>query len=73
MKRAKLEAQITVLKTTDNLKQQDLENQLQTLKELEAKRFVEKKRQIDSLRLTAKAYPVLGSIRLGSWVVSWHF
>ncbi len=57
--RSNLEKEINSLKTTDK-KKQELEKQLQDLRNNEALRFAEKKKQIDSLRLTAKAYPVLG-------------
>ncbi|MEO9003846.1 MAG: mechanosensitive ion channel family protein [Ginsengibacter sp.] len=58
--KANLLLQINSLKTTDNLKKDELQKQLGELKNKEAVRFAEKKEQIDSLRLTAKAYPVLG-------------
>jgi small-conductance mechanosensitive channel len=58
--KANLQKEISSLKTTDNLKKQDLEKQLQEIRNKEAMRFAEKKSQIDSLRLTAKAHPVLG-------------
>ncbi|MEO8960564.1 MAG: mechanosensitive ion channel family protein [Ginsengibacter sp.] len=58
--KANLLLQISSLKTTENLKKEELQEQLKELKNKEAVRFAEKKAQIDSLRLTAKAYPVLG-------------
>lgn len=58
--KARLVAEISSLQTTDNFKKQDLEKQLQEIRNKEAVRFSEKKKQIDSLRLTAKGYPVLG-------------
>lgn len=60
IKRAELELQLLSLKTTDNLKKEQLQKQLQALNEKESKRLAEKKAQIDSLRLTAKGYPVTG-------------
>ena len=58
--KARLVAEISSLQTTDNLKKQDLEIQLQEIRNKEAIRFAEKKKQIDSLRLTATGYPVFG-------------
>ncbi|MEO6949723.1 MAG: mechanosensitive ion channel domain-containing protein [Ginsengibacter sp.] len=58
--KADLQKEINSLQTTDNLKKQDLEKQLQEIRNKEAVRFAEKKEQIDSLRLTAKAHPVMG-------------
>lgn len=60
IKRVALESQLLSLKTTDNLKKDELQNQLQALNEKESKRLAEKKAQIDSMRLTAKGYPVTG-------------
>jgi small-conductance mechanosensitive channel len=60
IKKAGLETQLLSLKTTDNLKKAELEKQLVGLKEKESIRLAEKKAQIDSLRHTAKGYPVAG-------------
>lgn len=60
VKKAELETQLSSLKTTDNLKKEELQKQLQALNEKEANRLAQKKAQIDSLRLTAKGFPVLG-------------
>lgn len=60
IKKAELETQLLSLKTTDNLKKEDLEKQLLALYEKESLRLAQKKAQIDSLRLTAKGYPVTG-------------
>ncbi|MGO4817774.1 mechanosensitive ion channel domain-containing protein [Flavobacterium sp. W22_SRS_FP1] len=60
IKRAELELQILSLKTSDNLKKEELQKQLQALNDKESKRLAEKKAQIDSMRLTAKGYPVIG-------------
>ena len=57
--KANLEKEINSLQTSD-FKKQELEKQLQDVREKEAMRLADKKNQIDSLRLTAKAYPVLG-------------
>ena len=58
--KAELETQISSLKTTDNLKKEELQKQLQDLNDKETKRLAQKKAQIDSLRKTATAHPVLG-------------
>jgi TolA-binding protein len=60
IQKADLEKQLSSLKTTDNLKKEELQKQLQELNDKDARRLAEKKRSIDSLRLTAKSYPVLG-------------
>ncbi|MDP1624064.1 MAG: mechanosensitive ion channel [Bacteroidales bacterium] len=60
IQKSELETQLNSLKTTDNLKKEELQKQLQQLKDKEVKRLAFKKSQIDSLRLTAKAFPVLG-------------
>ncbi|MFQ3173345.1 MAG: small-conductance mechanosensitive channel [Flavobacterium sp.] len=60
IKRAELESQLLSLKTSDNLKKEELQKQLQALTEKESKRLSDKKAQIDSMRLTAKGYPVTG-------------
>jgi small-conductance mechanosensitive channel len=60
LKKAALEAQLLKLKTTDNLQKADLIYQLETIKENERRRIEDKKAQIDSLRKTAKGFPVLG-------------
>ncbi len=59
-KKAELEAQINSLKTTDNLKKEELQQQLQDLNDKETKRIAQKKAQIDSLRITARGFPVIG-------------
>jgi hypothetical protein len=60
IKKTELEAQFNSLKTTDNLKKEELQKQLQDLKDKETNRLAKKKLQIDSLRHTAKAFPVYG-------------
>ena len=60
IKRADLDNQINALKTTDNLQKESLQKELQDLKEKDARRLAEKKQRIDSLRLTAKSFPVDG-------------
>ena len=58
IKRADLESQINALKTTNNLQKETLQKDLQNLAEKDARRLAEKKQRIDSLRLTAKSFPV---------------
>jgi small-conductance mechanosensitive channel len=60
IKKVALETQLLSLKTTDNLKKVALEKRLLGLQEKESIRIAQKKVQIDSMRLTAKGYPVLG-------------
>ncbi len=60
IKKAELEEQIKSLKTTDNLKKEELQKQLQELNDKETQRLAQKKAQIDSLKLTAKGFPVAG-------------
>jgi len=60
IKTIELETQLLKLKTTDNLKKEGLLIQLQAIKNQEAKRLNEKRAHIDSLRITAKSYPVYG-------------
>jgi len=60
IKTATLESQLLKLKTTDNLKKEELLKQLQELKEQDSKRLSEKRARIDSLRITAKSFPVRG-------------
>jgi len=60
IKTATLENQLLKLKTTDNLKKEELLNKLQTLKEQDLKRLNEKKAHIETLRKTAKSFPVFG-------------
>lgn len=59
-KRADLQKELDNLKTTDNLKKEELQKELQGLNEQDAIRLAEKKARIDSLRATAKSYPVKG-------------
>ena len=60
LKREQLEARLNSLKTTDNLQKEKLQQQLQELNDKETRRIAQKKARIDSLRQTAKAYPVTG-------------
>ncbi len=60
IKRTDLENQIYVLKETDSRKKDELFKQLQELKEIDSKGISRKKAEIDSLRLTARGFPVQG-------------
>ena len=60
IKKAELESQIKLLKTSDNLQKQELLQQLKAIEENANQRIAEKKRRIDSLRNIAKGYPVIG-------------
>lgn len=60
IKKSDLELQLSQLKTTDNLKKEELQKQLQEINSAEAKRIADKKAKIDSLRINAKSFPVLG-------------
>lgn len=63
IKRAELESQLSKLQTTDNLQKQELLQQLKSTEDNEKRRIENKKRQIDSLRSSAKGYPVLGVLK----------
>jgi small-conductance mechanosensitive channel len=60
IKKSDLELQLSQLKTTDNLKKEELQKQLQEINSAEVKRIADKKARIDSLRINAKSFPVLG-------------
>lgn len=60
IKKVALEAEISSLKTTDNLKKEDLLQQLQEIQNKENSRLAEKKAQIEAMRSNAKGYPVNG-------------
>ncbi len=60
VKKAALENQLNSLKTSDNYKKEELEAQLQELQERDTKRLNDQKAKIDSLKNTAKYYPVFG-------------
>ncbi|WP_430811792.1 MULTISPECIES: mechanosensitive ion channel family protein [unclassified Carboxylicivirga] len=60
LNKAILEAQLLKLKTTDNIQKEDLLRQLQAISEKEKKRLADKKEHINTLRTTARGYPVLG-------------
>jgi small-conductance mechanosensitive channel len=63
IKKAELELQLLKFKTTDNLQKADLLNQLKTIGINDKKRIADKKLHIDSLRNTAKGYPVMGALK----------
>ncbi len=60
IKKEELMFQLSQLKTTDNLKKEALQKQLQVINNAEAKRIADKKARIDSLRINAKSFAVLG-------------
>src|SRR5665648_602912 len=60
IQKTELEAQIVSLKITDRWKKDELQQQLLELKKKETTRIERKKAQIDSLKLTAHGFPVLG-------------
>jgi len=63
IKKIELESQLLKLKTTDNLQKEELLQQLKSIDENEKSRIEDKKRHIDSLRNTAKGYPVFGVMK----------
>ena len=63
IKKAELESQLLKLKTTDNLQKEELLQQLKSIEENEKKRIEDKKAHIESLRNTAKGYPVIGAMK----------
>jgi len=60
-KKAQLEEQILALKASDYVKKEELQKQLYELSNKETIRLAVKKARIDSLRSTAKSFPVYGS------------
>ena len=60
IKKVELESQLSKLKTTDNLQKEELLQQLKSIEENEKRRIENKKVHIDSLRNSAKGYPVFG-------------
>ncbi|CAM4061200.1 mechanosensitive ion channel domain-containing protein [Flavobacterium antarcticum] len=61
IKKSILEEELLSLKTTDNLKKQNLLQQLEELKNAETNRLAIKRKQIESLKVSAKGYPVIGT------------
>lgn len=60
IKKSELEQQLKTLKTSDNVQKEYLLQRIRNLEDLETKRNSIYKQRIDSLKLTAKGYPVLG-------------
>ena len=60
LSKTQLQARINALKTTDNLKKEELQRQLLELGNRDARRLALRKAQIDSLRATATGFPVRG-------------
>jgi small-conductance mechanosensitive channel len=60
VKKSELELQLSQLPTNDYSKKEELQNQIEEINYKEAKRIRDKKSQIDSLRATAKSFPVIG-------------
>lgn len=69
IKKNELETQLNSLKTTDNLKKVELQNKLLELSEKDSKRLQQKKAQIDSLRNSAKSFPVIGLFKDTLYVI----
>jgi small-conductance mechanosensitive channel len=61
IKKVQLETELLSLKTTDNLKKDELLKQLEELKDAEKVRIAAKKEKIKLLKGSAKGYPVLGA------------
>ena len=59
LKKTDLENQLIYLKTTDNLQKEELLRKLKAIESNDKQRISEKKARIDSLRITAKGYPVI--------------
>jgi small-conductance mechanosensitive channel len=60
VKKAELLAEIQSLKTTDNLKKETLQAQLDAISSQETERLASKKREVEALRATNKGVPVMG-------------
>lgn len=60
VKQAELKKKLQSLSTTDNIKKEQLLKKLDELANKDKQRLLFKKKQIDSLRHTAKSYPVFG-------------
>ncbi|GLB48639.1 mechanosensitive ion channel family protein [Neptunitalea lumnitzerae] len=63
LKKVALEDEIAKLKTTDNLKKEELLKKLEEINSKEAARLTQKKQEIEKLRASAKSYPVLGPFK----------
>jgi len=71
--KADLEIQLSKLKTTENFKKERLQKSLQEIVEKEEKRILDKKSKIDSLRLSAKSFPVYGFFNDTLFLIYSHF
>ena len=60
VQQVKLEQELRSLKSTDNLRKEALQRQIQEIKDKEARNILQKKARIDSLRQTVKGFPVEG-------------
>jgi len=60
IRQVRLEEQLASLKTTDNLKKEEIQMQLATIQQRELDRVARKKARVDSLRSVAVGYPVIG-------------
>ena len=63
LKEVELQSQLQKLKTADNLQKEGSLQQLTSIEENEKRRIEDIKARIDSLRSTAKAYPVIGAMK----------
>lgn len=60
IKRVELETRLSAIKITEEAEKSDLQKQIQEINVIETNRIALKKAHIDSLRITAKAYPIIG-------------
>jgi len=60
IRQVKLEEQLASLKTTDNLKKEEIQKQLADIQQREIDRIAREKAKVDSLRSVATAYPIIG-------------
>lgn len=60
LKKAKIEAKLTQLESSDKQQRDALQEQLDQINEQETMRYLLKKAKIDSLRMNAKSHPVFG-------------
>jgi len=63
LRKEALENNLLILKPTDDVRKEDVLQQLKSLEAHKQERMALKKTHIDSLRLTAKGYPVTGVLR----------
>ena len=62
IRKVELEARLNSLKTADNIQKEMLQEQLQEISDRESMRLTQKIDRINSLRLNAVAYPVIGAM-----------